>query len=52
MKEAMLYEKLDGAEVRCAVCSQRCTIPKGKRGICGVRENQNGTLMLSTTEKQ
>jgi pyruvate formate lyase activating enzyme len=44
MKEAMLYEKLDGAEVRCAVCSQRCTIPKGKRGICGVRENQNGTL--------
>jgi pyruvate formate lyase activating enzyme len=44
IKEAMLYEKLDGQNVRCALCSHRCRIPPLKRGICGVRENRDGTL--------
>jgi pyruvate formate lyase activating enzyme len=44
IKEAMLYEKLDGQNVRCALCSHRCKIPPSKRGICGVRENREGTL--------
>ncbi|SHJ46434.1 AmmeMemoRadiSam system radical SAM enzyme [Parasporobacterium paucivorans] len=44
MKEAMLYEKLQDDKVRCAVCSHRCTISEGKRGICSVRENREGTL--------
>jgi pyruvate formate lyase activating enzyme len=44
MKEAILYEKLAGEEVQCALCHHRCRIPKGQRGICGVRENQGGVL--------
>jgi pyruvate formate lyase activating enzyme len=44
MKEAILYEKLAGEEVQCALCHHRCRIPEGKRGICGVRENQGGAL--------
>ncbi len=44
VKEAMLYEKLDGGHVRCALCSHRCRIAPAKRGICGVRENREGTL--------
>jgi pyruvate formate lyase activating enzyme len=44
MKEAMLYEKMEGQAVRCALCAHRCTIQPGKRGICGVRENREGVL--------
>ena len=44
IKEAMLYEKLEGGSVHCALCSHRCKIAPSKRGICGVRENQDGTL--------
>lgn len=44
IKEAMLYEKLDGQYVRCSLCSHRCRIAQAKRGICGVRENRDGTL--------
>ncbi|MBD3387717.1 MAG: AmmeMemoRadiSam system radical SAM enzyme [Candidatus Altiarchaeales archaeon] len=43
MKEAMLYEGLDGS-VRCGLCPHRCTIADGGRGLCGVRENRGGTL--------
>jgi len=44
MKEAMLYEKLEESRVRCNLCAHRCLIKDGKRGICLVRENQDGTL--------
>ncbi|MCP8304235.1 MAG: AmmeMemoRadiSam system radical SAM enzyme [archaeon] len=44
MKEAMFYEKLGGDLVQCHLCSHHCRINKGKRGICGVRENIDGTL--------
>lgn len=44
MKEAMFYETLPENAVHCALCSHRCKIKDGKRGICGVRENQKGTL--------
>jgi pyruvate formate lyase activating enzyme len=44
MTEAKLYEQLDGSRVRCHVCAHRCTIAKGARGICAVRENVNGRL--------
>ncbi len=45
MKEALLYEKLPGGEVKCGMCAHRCKIKPGKRGICSVRENQDGTLV-------
>ncbi len=44
MKEAMLYEKLDEKRVRCFLCAHRCIIQNGRRGICEVRENHDGTL--------
>jgi len=44
MKEAYLYEKEDDKKVRCNLCSHRCKIGPGKRGICQVRENQDGVL--------
>jgi len=40
----MFYEKLDEKEVRCFLCNHRCMIKNGKRGICFVRENREGTL--------
>lgn len=43
MKEASLYERIDG-RVRCNLCAHRCLIEEGKRGICHVRENRDGTL--------
>lgn len=42
--EAMLYEKLEENNVRCILCAHRCKIAPSKRGICGVRENRDGTL--------
>lgn len=44
MKEAMWYKKLSDERVRCNLCSHHCVIAHGEIGICGVRENKNGTL--------
>jgi len=44
MKEAMIYEKLGDAEVRCHLCNHNCVIKNQQRGICAVRENREGIL--------
>ncbi len=44
MKEALFYQKRDDGAVQCGLCSHRCLVKEGKRGICGVRENREGTL--------
>jgi pyruvate formate lyase activating enzyme len=44
MKEALLYKKLADKKVKCELCPHFCVIADGKRGICGVRENQDGVL--------
>jgi len=44
MKEAFLYEKLSNHKVQCRLCNHFCIIEEGERGLCGVRENQSGTL--------
>ena len=44
IREAQFWQKLDG-NVQCILCHQLCKIKPGKRGICGVRENQEGSLM-------
>jgi pyruvate formate lyase activating enzyme len=44
LHEAMLYEKLEDGKVRCNLCPHRCLILPGRKGICAVRENQDGTL--------
>jgi len=45
MKEAYLYEKMDNESVRCFLCSHKCLVKEGAKGICGVRENRAGTLV-------
>jgi len=45
MHEAMFYEKLEDGAVRCNLCSHRCRVADGKRGLCGVRENRGGVLV-------
>lgn len=42
--EALLYERINDGKVQCRLCSHRCVIGDGSRGICGVRENTGGRL--------
>jgi pyruvate formate lyase activating enzyme len=44
MYEARFYEKVEDQKVQCHLCAHECKIDPGKRGICHVRENQDGTL--------
>jgi len=44
MSEALLYDKLPGARVRCNVCQWHCVIGPGKFGVCRVRRNDDGVL--------
>jgi len=44
MKEGLFYKKLDRKKVKCSLCNHRCIIKNGDRGICNVRENNNGVL--------
>jgi len=44
MKEALLYEKLQDNKVRCLLCAHLCLIGEGRKGLCRVRENRDGTL--------
>ncbi len=51
MKQAMFQEAKEGGKILCSLCSHRCLIANGKRGICGVRENQNGVLFSLVYDK-
>ena len=44
--EGALYEKLANNRVRCYACGHRCTIFDGLDGICRVRFNRGGTLLV------
>ncbi len=44
MHEARFYQQSWEGKVSCSLCSHRCHIAPGKRGICGVRENRDGRL--------
>ncbi len=44
--EGALYERLPDNAVRCFACGHRCLIREGRRGICQVRFNQNGSLRV------
>ncbi|MBI9077361.1 MAG: AmmeMemoRadiSam system radical SAM enzyme [Desulfatibacillum sp.] len=43
--KAYLYQPMEDSKVKCNLCHHRCVIPQGKRGICAVRENQDGELV-------
>jgi pyruvate formate lyase activating enzyme len=36
----------EGGRLRCVACGHRCLISSGRRGICGVRFNQDGRLRV------
>jgi len=44
--EGELYEQLEGGKVRCFACGHRCIILSGLDGICRVRYNEGGKLMV------
>jgi len=44
MKEALHWKSVGGNKVKCGLCAHNCGISEGKRGICGVRLNKEGTL--------
>ena len=41
-----LTEHLAGGSLRCYACGHRCLIGEGRRGICKVRFNEGGRLMV------
>jgi len=41
-----LYEKLENNIVRCHACAFRCEIHPGRRGICKMRVNKDGVLLV------
>ena len=44
--EGEIYETLDDNRVRCLACGHRCVILPGLDGICRVRYNESGRLMV------
>ena len=44
--EGSLYEHLENGRVRCVACGHRCVIFEGLDGICRVRFNRGGTLLV------
>ena len=45
-KEASLYEKMQGRNVRCTACARYCELDPGQVGLCGIRANTEGRLNL------
>ncbi|MBI4636589.1 MAG: radical SAM protein [Candidatus Rokubacteria bacterium] len=45
-REGELYERLPEGRVRCYACGHRCLIVPGQRGVCKVRWNEDGRLMV------
>jgi pyruvate formate lyase activating enzyme len=46
--EGEIYERLEQDRVQCFACGHRCVILPGLDGICRVRYNEAGTLMVPT----
>ncbi|MBM4276066.1 MAG: AmmeMemoRadiSam system radical SAM enzyme [Deltaproteobacteria bacterium] len=44
MHPARFWEKMGDSKVQCHLCAHECKIDPGKRGLCHVRENQEGVL--------
>lgn len=47
MREASWYEREQNGDLRCLLCPHRCLIKADGRGLCGVRENRDGTLIAT-----
>jgi pyruvate formate lyase activating enzyme len=44
MQQALLFDTLQDAKVRCNICQWRCIINPGRSGVCRMYRNQNGVL--------
>jgi pyruvate formate lyase activating enzyme len=44
--EGDLYESLEGSRIRCHACGHCCPIPSGFAGVCKVRFNRGGKLLV------
>jgi len=44
MKKASFFRQGKDKLVICELCNHQCHIKEGRRGLCGVRENRDGTL--------
>ncbi len=44
MHQARFWETMGDRKVQCHLCAHECKIDPGKRGLCHVRENQDGVL--------
>jgi pyruvate formate lyase activating enzyme len=44
IREAMLWDPVEGGKAACRLCAHRCVIKPGGKGVCGVRENRDGRL--------
>ena len=42
------WHRLDDGRVQCDVCPRFCKMKEGQRGLCFVRGNQNGEIVLTT----
>jgi pyruvate formate lyase activating enzyme len=45
-RQGELYDTLDGGWVRCFACGHQCRIPPGQAGVCKVRFNRAGRLLV------
>ena len=45
-REGELYDRLDNDWVHCYACGHNCKIPAGALGVCKVRFNEGGRLMV------
>ena len=51
MKQAILWQSVEGRKVQCRLCSHRCLIADGKLGRCCVRKNIGGVLYSLNYDK-
>ncbi len=45
-REGELYETLPDGRLRCTACGHRCPLPNGALGVCKVRFNRDGRLLV------
>ena len=46
MKKERFFTILGNNEIRCELCPHNCLLKEGQVGVCGVRKNENGTIVV------
>ena len=45
---ARYFHAMADGRIQCDLCPRDCTLADGQRGLCFVRQNQGGQMMLTT----